>query len=239
MKRIFSILAAAMMAAGVMAQGEMIKIYVPEEFNIKDNVVVVNKSMCTIQQAVVAQIDGENVTPIGSCMNVASGKDATVAEFSRNGLRRLRGKYIGVKATGTSTPGEDADESAAETVTDFTITVGEKNHDLYIYLYDKLPAATTPAAPAAPAVKPTEVLVEVAEQTAEGIRVKITNNATQTIHRVKLRIGYMMDGFAKRIQLTDKEIEVSPNGETTVNIPKEKTEQPDNTDINVEVVTVE
>ena len=239
MKRIFSILAAAMMAAGVMAQGEMIKIYVPEEFNIKDNVVVVNQSMCTIRQAVVAQIDGENVTPIGSCMNVASGKDATVAEFSRNGLRRLRGKYIGVKATGTSTPGEDADESAAETVTDFMVTIGEKNHDLYIYLYDKLPAATTPAAPAAPAVKPTEVLVEVAEQTAEGIRVKITNNATQTIHRVKLRIGYMMDGFAKRIQLTDKEIEVSPNGEATVNIPKEKTEQPDNTDINVEVVTVE
>lgn len=146
MKRLFFILLAAMMAAGVMAQGEMIKIYVPEEFNIKDNVVVVNKSMCTIQQAVVAQIDGENVTPIGSCMNVASGKDATVAEFSRNGLRRLRGKYIGVKATGTSTPGEDADESAAETVTDFTITVGEKNHDLYIYLYDKLPGATTPAA---------------------------------------------------------------------------------------------
>lgn len=227
------------MAAGVMAQGEMIKIYVPEEFNIKDNVVVVNQSMCTIQQAVVAQIDGENVTPIGSCMNVASGKDATVAEFSRNGLRRLRGKYIGVKATGTSTPGEDADESAAETVTDFTITVGEKNHDLYIYLYDKLPGATTQTAPAAPAVKTTDVLAEVAEQTAEGIRVKITNNATQTIHRVKLRIGYMMDGFAKRIQLTDKEIEVSPNGEATVNIPREKTEQPDNTDINVEVVTVE
>ena len=239
MKRLVFILLAAMMAAGVMAQGEMIKIYVPEEFNIKDNVVVVNKSMCTIQQAVVAQIDGENVTPIGSCMNVASGKDATVAEFSRNGLRRLRGKYIGVKATGTSTPAEDADESAAETVTDFTITIGEKNHDLYIYLYDKLPAATTPAAPAAPAVKPTEVLVEVAEQTAEGIRVKITNNAKQTIHRVKLRIGYMVDGFAKRIQLTDKEVEVSPNGETTINIPKEKTEQPDNTDINVEVVTVE
>ncbi len=239
MKRLFFILLAAMMAAGVMAQGEMIKIYVPEEFNIKDNVVVVNQSMCTIQQAVVAQIDGENVTPIGSCMNIAPGKDATVAEFSRNGLRRLRGKYIGVKATGTSTPGEDADESAAETVTDFTITVGEKNHDLYIYLYDKLPAATTPAAPAAPAVQPTEVLAEVAEQTAEAIRVKITNNATQTIHRVKLRIGYMMDGFAKRIQLTDKEVEVSPNGETTVNIPREKTEQPDNTDINVEVVTVE
>jgi len=239
MKRLFFILLAAMMAAGVMAQGEMIKIYVPEEFNIKDNVVVVNQSMCTIQQAVVAQIDGENVTPIGSCMNVASGKDATVAEFSRNGLRRLRGKYIGVKATGTSTPGEDADESAAETVTDFTITVGEKNHDLYIYLYDKLPGATTQTAPAAPAVKTTDVLAEVAEQTAEGIRVKITNNATQTIHRVKLRIGYMMDGFAKRIQLTDKEIEVSPNGEATVNIPREKTEQPDNTDINVEVVTVE
>ena len=239
MKRLFFILLAAMMAAGVMAQGEMIKIYVPEEFNIKDNVVVVNKSICTIQQAVVAQIDGENVTPIGSCMNVASGKDATVAEFSRNGLRRLRGKYIGVKATGTSTPGEDADESAAETVTDFTITVGEKNHDLYIYLYDKLPGATTQTAPAAPAVKTTDVLAEVAEQTAEGIRVKITNNATQTIHRVKLRIGYMMDGFAKRIQLTDKEIEVSPNGEATVNIPREKTEQPDNTDINVEVVTVE
>ena len=246
MKRLFILLAAAMMAVSMMAENEMITVYVPAELPIRDNVVVVNRSMCTILQAVVAQANGKNYTAIGSCRYLDPGNDKKIAEYDNNGLSWLRGSYISIKVRGTKTFVEGEDDMRMQSnaeklaeddiITDFTIAVEERRHDLYIYIYDKVQGSDQPAAPIINQEKPT---MEVSEITRENIQVILTNNTAQTINRVIMRVRYISNGIITRVQMADVNVELAPNDRKTIDIARNDKEKYSGVKIDVEVVNAE
>lgn len=246
MKRLIIILATIMLSVSAMAEDEMIKVYVPAELPIKDNIVVVNRSLCTILQAVVAQTNGKNYTAIGSCRYVDPGNAQKIAEFDNNGLSWLRGSYISVKVRGTRkfVEGKDdlqmqsnADKLAEDDIiTDFTIAVDERRHDLYIYIYDKVQDTDQSTAPIINPEKPT---VEVTEITRENIQAILTNNTARTLNHVTLRVRYMANGSITRVQMVDVNIELSPNDRLTIAIPRNDTEKISGVKIDLEVVNAE
>ena len=245
MKRLFIILATVMMTVSAMAEDEIIRVYVPAELPIKDNIVVVNRSMCTILQAIVAQTNGKTYTAIGSCRYVDPGNTKTLAESYYDDLMWLRGTYIGIKVRGTKqfveednmlTQGNAKKLADDDIITDFTITVGERRHDLYIYIYDKVQGADQPTDLV---ISPDEVTVEITDITRENVQAILTNNAAQTINHVKLRVRYIVNGSIKRVQMADVDVEMNSNTQQTIVIPRNDTEKFSGVKIDVEVVNAE
>ena len=115
---------------------------------------------------VLADVEDQQVV-LGTCNIVEPEGYITLADFERNGLRALRGRTIGIKVKGYSkmlidqkgtaiggfsggTGGvvigirsvdikaEDINNLPEEYITyDFSATISEANHDLYIKIYDK------------------------------------------------------------------------------------------------------
>lgn len=144
------------------ANNNIITLYIPKNLNIKDKVIMTNKSPYTILQAAVVQKgDGVDI-PIGQAALLLPGQSATIASFSNNSLKKLKGETLAIKIKGvkkiigstsnTSVGGGSmADgpfgvdvnhvEISAEELNnidpslityDFNATASEDRHDLYI-----------------------------------------------------------------------------------------------------------
>ncbi|MCM1338033.1 MAG: hypothetical protein NC187_10220 [Candidatus Amulumruptor caecigallinarius] len=135
---------------------------VPENLNIKDKIFLVNKSQTTILQSAVALKTGKTLSPLGSTTIILPGGKATMASFSHNKLKRLKGQTIALKikgvrkalsdvqstgiaggsfTTGSFGVGIVKNEIRAEELNnidpalityDYTPQLSEANHDLYI-----------------------------------------------------------------------------------------------------------
>lgn len=146
---------------------------IPTKYNIKDKIILVNKSSCTILRAVVVYADTPDMHVIGTCNIVTPGSSITLADFSRNSLKYLRGRTIGVKVKGykkllldesTTVVGgaaggffgpsfvagsshvdikaDDINKITEDEITyEFSASIHEANHDLYIQIYDNLGGA--------------------------------------------------------------------------------------------------
>ncbi len=115
------------------ADPHLILVDVPKNLNIKDKIFLVNRtSYCIAQAAVVLISDGAPKT-IGNAMTVYPGQTYEMASFSGNWLKKLKGQTIGIKIKGSKDPAaiSGSDDTDAFTY-DFTITLSESNHDLYI-----------------------------------------------------------------------------------------------------------
>lgn len=73
---------------------------VPKQLNIKDKIIVRNRSPYLIMQAVVALADNGILTPLGTISHIVQGEACTVVSFKDNGLKKLRGKTIAIKVKG-------------------------------------------------------------------------------------------------------------------------------------------
>jgi len=170
MKKIILIIALAIIVLSIRAQeNKLISLTVPSNLNIKDKIILVNKSSCTILRAVLVLADIKDKQVLGTCNIVVPEGHVTMAEYSRNGLRQLRGRKLGIKVKGytkmlvdnssTSIGGggigtggigvfgvgvshsevraEDINNLSDENITyDFSASLSENNHDLYIYIFD-------------------------------------------------------------------------------------------------------
>lgn len=146
----------------------LIRLQIPQNINIKDRVILCNESSCTILRAVVVDSSTSEQTIIGTCNIVSPGGSVSIANFDRNGLKFLKGHNITIKVkgvtkrildySGTSIGGgsfstgpfavgvghaemkaDDINNIEDEYITyDFTASLSEKNHDLYIYIYDNV-----------------------------------------------------------------------------------------------------
>lgn len=105
------------------------KIYIPNEFSIKDKIILVNHSQYLVQKAVIVDILEPNVA-LGSCFNVASNEEAIMADIPNNGLSGYVGHTLGLKVKGIRGEGD-----MVEVEYTFTASVQAKHHDLYITIY--------------------------------------------------------------------------------------------------------
>ena len=163
MKKLILLCIVCMAAISTYAQNDnLIKLQIPQSYKIKDRIILVNNSNCTILRGVVVLADTTEQVVLGTCNIVAPDTQITLASFDKNGLKKLRGiKIKGVKKlmivdeTVSTTSGDaggfynrssaSADVKADdinnlhndETVTyDFSASLSEANHDLYINIYD-------------------------------------------------------------------------------------------------------
>ena len=165
MKKSIIFVLALFLASIVMAdENNLIKLDVPSNLNIKDNIILLNNSSCTILRSAVVLMDKNEEVVLGICNIVVPGGSVVLASYDKNGLKHLRGKRIGVKVKGvkkrivdssvTSVGGyaggsfavgvSHADVNANElnNITDedityeFTASLSEAHHDLYINIYD-------------------------------------------------------------------------------------------------------
>lgn len=108
---------------------------IPTRLRINDKIILVNRSQYTILQAAVVLLnDDGTTTPLGSASLVLPGWSFQVASFENNWLRKLRGKTIGIKIKGAKTvlTNEIENLDPAIITYDFTSTLSENDHDLYI-----------------------------------------------------------------------------------------------------------
>lgn len=140
----------------------VIYVEVPKKLNIKDKIYLVNRSETTILQAVVVLMSGDSYTTIGNASLVSPGSSFEMASYSGNWLKNLKGQTLGIKIKGvkkiigdTSTTGvaggsfatggfgvgvhhreikaEELNNIDPELINyDYTVRLGEANHDLYI-----------------------------------------------------------------------------------------------------------
>lgn len=140
----------------------VIYVEVPKKLNIKDKIFLVNRSGTTILQAVVVLMYGNSYTTIGNASLVNPGSRFEMASYSNNWLKKLKGQTLGIKikgvkkvigetyttgvaggsfATGGFCVGVHHQEIKAEELNniepelinyDYTVRLGEENHDLYI-----------------------------------------------------------------------------------------------------------
>lgn len=103
-------------------------------WDLKDRILVDNRSAYLVEQVVVAEVIDHDLRPLGSCNNVEPMGKCEVATFERNGLRRLKGRTIAIKAKGLKRAG-DGKNITDEYTYDFEARVYEYKHDLYIELY--------------------------------------------------------------------------------------------------------
>lgn len=167
MKKLILLCIVCMAAISTYAQNDnLIKLQIPQSYKIKDRIILVNNSNCTILRGVVVLADTTEQVVLGTCNIVAPDTKITLASFDKNGLKKLRGRTIGIKIKGvkklmivdetvSTTSGyaggfynrssASADVKADdinnlhndETVTyDFSASLSEANHDLYINIYD-------------------------------------------------------------------------------------------------------
>lgn len=155
-----------MAAISTYAQNDnLIKIQIPSSYNIKDKIILVNNSTCTLLRGVVVLADTTEQVVLGTCNIVAPGANVSMASFAKNGLKKYRGRIIGIKVKGVAKQIIDQSATAVggyaggfvsgvvghaevkaedinnmqndESVTyDFSATLSEANHDLYINIYD-------------------------------------------------------------------------------------------------------
>lgn len=81
-------------------ENNLIILEVPSNLNIKDKIVLVNKSSCTILRAALILADIEERSVLGTCNIVVPESHVTLAEYDRNRLRELRGRTLGLKVKG-------------------------------------------------------------------------------------------------------------------------------------------
>lgn len=140
----------------------VIYVEVPKKLNIKDKIFLVNRSETSILQAVVVLMSGDSYTTIGNASLVSPGSRFEMASYSNNWLKKLKGQTLGIKIKGvkkvigdTSTTGvaggsfatggfgvgvhhreikaEELNNIEPELINyDYTVRLGEENHDLYI-----------------------------------------------------------------------------------------------------------
>lgn len=79
---------------------KLIMITIPESYNIKDKIILVNNSTCTILRGVVILADTTEQVVLGTCNLVGAGGSVTLASFDKNRLKMLRGRTIGIKIKG-------------------------------------------------------------------------------------------------------------------------------------------
>ena len=159
-----------MAAMSTYAQNDnLIKLQIPQSYKIKDKIILVNNSTCTLIRGVVVLADTTEQVVLGTCNIVAPGASVSMASFAKNGLKKYRGRIIGIKVKGvakhiidqsgttvggfgfaggvvsgvavanhTEVKAEDINNlQNDESVTyDFSATLSEANHDLYINIYD-------------------------------------------------------------------------------------------------------
>lgn len=141
-------------------ENNIISVEVPDELNIKDKIIIRNKSPYLILQAVVAYDDYGILIPLGTASYVAQDDIYTVASFKGNKLKKLRGKRLAIKIKGakvfvgrsrtdiglgstfgfgslgvnhTRIPAELVNNIKPEDITyNFDVTLFESSHDLYI-----------------------------------------------------------------------------------------------------------
>lgn len=70
---------------------------VPAKLNIRDKIIISNKSPYYILQIVVAVKEGEQLVPLGSSTFIAPNEDWELASYRDNTLKSLRGKTIAIK----------------------------------------------------------------------------------------------------------------------------------------------
>ena len=115
---------------------------IPKKWNLKDKVILVNKSQLYIMQAVVAVmgVDGE-YKPLGATDGLSANKSCEILACYNNELKNLLGKTIAIKVKGAvkkNTFTDNAEDIVPATITyDFDATVYEFRHDLYIEIKSK------------------------------------------------------------------------------------------------------
>ena len=162
MKRILLFLICACFTIVANAQSNVdssiIYVQIPPKMKINDKIFVVNKTPNLIVHMVVALPNEEgSMESLGSSCYITPNKTVEIASFDNNGLKKLRGKTIAVKAKGIKTSIEiqgkrvnvldvDNQKFNVEMVNslknedflyDFKTIIYEANHDLYIELHSK------------------------------------------------------------------------------------------------------
>lgn len=106
---------------------------VEKNLNIKDNIIVQNKSPYLILQIMVALPNEEKgFVPIGSASYIAVNEAREIASYDNNGLKFLRGKTIAIKIKGAKVAITENDIKDEDITYNFDATLFEANHDLYI-----------------------------------------------------------------------------------------------------------
>lgn len=154
MKKLLFMVLIALMPIGLQAQEGNEKIdnskqdiiykTVPKKwFNIKDKIIVQNKSPYYILQVVVAVEDSNgDLRPLGSSSYLAPNGTSELASFRDNSLKALKGKVIAIKAKGTKVLLGDNSQAAdlnnikpSDITYDFDVRLSQSRHDLYIELF--------------------------------------------------------------------------------------------------------
>ena len=132
------------------------------KLNIKDKIIVQNKSPYLIMQVMVAlPVAGDSFEPLGTTTYITPNDARTIASYQNNSLKCLRGKTIAIKVKGAkvvlpesgtdvftpygsvSVQHKEIDPNVinnikAEDITyDFDAKLFEANHDLYIQILYK------------------------------------------------------------------------------------------------------
>lgn len=105
-------------------------------WQLKDRIILDNRSPYMILQVVVAEVVNHELRPLGTCNNVSTMDKCEVATFPRNGLKDLRGKTIAIKAKGVMSKDADGSTGANQDVTyEFDARLYPYSNDLYIELF--------------------------------------------------------------------------------------------------------
>ena len=106
---------------------------VDKSLNIKDNIIVQNKSPYLILQIMVAlPNEEEGFMPIGSSSDIAANETREIASYDNNGLKFLRGKTIAIKIKGAKLSTTEDNIKDEDVTYNFDVKLFEANHDLYI-----------------------------------------------------------------------------------------------------------
>lgn len=109
------------------------------KLTIQDKIIVTNKTSYFIQQALVGYITKDlTFKVITTTSDIAPGERKNIASFSNNDLKSLRGKTLVMKIKGCKNASvKDGDtfnqtEKSTDVTYDFSASLSEKRHDLYI-----------------------------------------------------------------------------------------------------------
>jgi hypothetical protein len=123
----------------------IILVDIPKRMDLKDKIIIANRSPYMILKAVVALVEDNKLSHIGSATFVAPSASVEIIDYAYNGLYELRGKRLAIKIKGykklvnndplsmdVSNPIDmnNLDQDALSY--DFKVTLAEEKHDLYI-----------------------------------------------------------------------------------------------------------
>lgn len=101
MKKFLAVFSLLLCTIVICAQDNLIHIQVSSKANLKDKVILINKSSYTVLQSRLVLSENDSQELIGNSLIIVPGGSVVVADFPRNGLRRLVGKHLILKVKGT------------------------------------------------------------------------------------------------------------------------------------------